>query len=79
MNGYECNGTDIFMRWEMECSIQRGKAELNGTFHLSPNENSCIIAPIISPFWSVQLIWKILWVDIYKCYENAYICSLIPS
>ena len=27
MNGYECNGTDIFMRLEMECSIQRGKAE----------------------------------------------------
>ena len=35
MNGYECNGTDIFMRLEMECSIQRGKAELNRTFHLT--------------------------------------------
>ena len=34
MNGYEFNGTDIFMRLEMECSIQRGKAELNRTFHL---------------------------------------------
>ena len=34
MNGYECNGTDIFMRLEMEYSIQRGKAELNRTFHL---------------------------------------------
>ena len=34
MNGYECNGTDIFMRLEMECSIQRGRAELNRTFHL---------------------------------------------
>ena len=34
MNGYECNGTDIFMRLEMECSIQRGIAELNRTFHL---------------------------------------------
>ena len=44
MNGYECNGTDIFMRWEMEFSIQRGKAELDKTFHLSPNENSCTIA-----------------------------------
>ena len=44
MNGYECNGTDICMRWEMECSIQRGKAELNRTFHLSPNVNSCTIA-----------------------------------
>ena len=29
----------------MKCSIQRGKAELNGTlFHLSPSENSCSIA-----------------------------------
>ena len=28
MNGYECNGTDIFMRLEMECSIQRGKASI---------------------------------------------------
>ena len=46
MNGYECNGTDIFMRLEMEYSIQRGKAELNRTFHLSraPNVNSCTIA-----------------------------------
>ena len=26
MNGYECNGTDIFMRLEMECSIQRRKS-----------------------------------------------------
>ena len=23
----------------MKCSIQRGEAELNGTFHLSQNEN----------------------------------------
>ena len=28
----------------MKCSIQRGEAELNGTFHLSPNENICSIA-----------------------------------
>ena len=34
MNVYECNGTNIFMRWKMKCSIQRGEAELNGTFHL---------------------------------------------
>ena len=25
MNGYECDGTDIFMRRKMECSIQRGE------------------------------------------------------
>ena len=28
----------------MKCSIQRGEAEMNGTFHLSPNENICSIA-----------------------------------
>ena len=39
MNVYECNGTNIFMRWKMKCSIQRGEAEMNGTFHLSPNES----------------------------------------
>ena len=44
MNVYECNGTHIFMRWKMKCSIQRGEAELNGTFHLSPHENICSIA-----------------------------------
>ena len=44
MNVYECNGTNIFMRWKMKCSIQRGAAELNGTCHLSPNENICSIA-----------------------------------
>ena len=32
MNVYECNGTNIFMRGKMKCSIQRGEAELNGTF-----------------------------------------------
>ena len=44
MNVYECNVANIFMRWKMKCSIQRGEAELNGTFHLSPNENICSIA-----------------------------------
>ena len=28
----------------MNYSIQRGEAEFNGTFHLSPNENICSIA-----------------------------------
>ena len=28
----------------MKCSIQRGEVELNGTFHLLPNENICSIA-----------------------------------
>ena len=31
MNVYECNGANMFMSWKMECSIQRGGAELNGT------------------------------------------------
>ena len=44
MNVYECNGTNIFIRWKMKCSIQRGEAELNGTFHLSPKENISSIA-----------------------------------
>ena len=44
MNVYEYNGTNIFIRWKMKCSIQRGEAELNGTFHFSPNENICSIA-----------------------------------
>ena len=44
MNGYECNGTDIFMRLKIECSIQRGEAKLNRTFHLSLNENISTIA-----------------------------------
>ncbi len=26
MNVYECNGKNIFMSWNMECSIQRGEA-----------------------------------------------------
>ena len=28
----------------MKCPIQWGEAKLNGTFHLSPNENICSIA-----------------------------------
>ena len=31
---------------KMKWSIQRGEAELNGTFHLSPHENICTIALI---------------------------------
>ena len=44
MDIYECKGTYIFMRWKMKCSIQRGEAELNDTFHFLPNENMCSIA-----------------------------------
>ena len=44
MNGYECDGADIFMKRKIECSIQRGEAKLNRTFHLLPNEDICTIA-----------------------------------
>ena len=46
MNGYGCDGTDIFIRCKIECSIQRGEAKLNRTFHLSLNENICAVARI---------------------------------
>ena len=40
MNGSECDGTDIFMKSrKYGCSIQRGEAKVNRTFHLSPSEN----------------------------------------
>ena len=29
MNVYDCNGTNIFMRWKMKCSTQRSKVEWN--------------------------------------------------
>ena len=31
----------VQMRGKIECSYQQGKAKLNKTFHLSPNENIC--------------------------------------
>ena len=42
----------------MKCSIQRGETELNGTFHLSPNENICSIARMRkhSLFVFIQLV-----------------------
>ena len=43
---HSCNGTHIFIRWKMKCSIQLGFASLNGTFHLSPQENICTLALI---------------------------------
>ena len=46
--------------------------------HIRFQENlTCRTEHKTSPFWSLPLIWKILWVDINKCYENAYIYSLI--
>jgi hypothetical protein len=28
MNAYSCNGKNIFMRWKIECSIQRGDSRV---------------------------------------------------
>ena len=44
MNGFSCDGTDIFMRCKVKCSIQRGEAKLNRTYHLPLNQNMCAIA-----------------------------------
>ena len=44
MNVNECNGANMFMSWKMECFIQRGGAELNGTFQLSTYEHIRTIA-----------------------------------
>ena len=46
MFSHSCNGTNIFIRWKMKCTIQLGFTSLNGTFHLSPHENICTIALI---------------------------------
>ena len=47
MNAFNsCDGTAIFIQWEMKCSIQLGFASSNRTFHLSPHENICTIALI---------------------------------
>ena len=47
MNAFNsCDGTAIFIRLKMKCSIQLGFASLNRTFHLSPHENICTIALI---------------------------------
>ena len=35
------SGDGVQSRGKIECSYQRGKAKLNKTFHLSPNENIC--------------------------------------
>ena len=40
MFSHSCSGTNIFIWWKMKCTIQLGFASMNGTFHLSPHENS---------------------------------------
>ena len=58
MNVYECNGTNIFMRWKIKCSIQWGKAQLNETFHLSPNENIFSIARMRNHSFVLNNLYK---------------------
>ena len=72
MNVYECNGTNIFMRWKMKCSIQRGEAELNGTFNLSPNafaprkvSHDVFLISLVLEQTSKILYWK-YWTLYYK-------------
>ena len=43
---HSCSGTNIFIWWNMKCTIQLVFASLNGTFHLSPHENICTSALI---------------------------------
>ena len=61
INVYECNGTNIFMRWKMKCSIQRGEAELNGIFHLSPNENIYSVARMRKIHYLFYITWFTDW------------------
>ena len=64
MNAFNsCDGTDIFIRWEMKCSIQLGFAS-NRTFHLSPHENICTIALITIHYLYNNLA---LWSSWSKC------------
>ena len=55
---HSCNGTNIFIRRKMKCTIQLGFASfvlLNGTFHLSPQENIGTIALINIHYLSILL------------------------
>ena len=61
MNVYECNGTNIFMRWKMKYSVRWGEAELNGTFHLSPNENICSIVQLLKLITFHQILSLLVW------------------
>ena len=50
------------MQWykyfhEMKCSIQRGEAELKGTFHLSPNANNCSLHEWEIIYYSFYITW----------------------
>ena len=70
MNAFNsCDGTSIFIRCEMKCSIQLGFASLNRTFHLSPHENICTIALITIHYLYiiVQIVKTLLYVLLFLC------------
>ena len=60
MFSHSCNGTNIFIRWKMKCTIQLGFASLNGTFHLLPHENICTIALINIHYLYTIFHWHLL-------------------
>ena len=64
MFSHSCNGTNIFIRWKMKCTIQLGFASLNGTFHLSPqaHENICTIALINIHYLYTMQVCNSLWI-----------------
>ena len=83
MNAFHsCDGTAIFIRLKMKCSIQLGFASLNRTFHLdlSPHENICTIALItIHYLYNIGLlflppcllhVWKV---------GKGFLCWIIPK
>ena len=84
MNGYECDGTDFFMRLKMECSIERGEAKLNRAFHLSLNLNICTIARMknihffVSNNTNVYFCHLQRYTDL-KILENAKSVLIVPS
>ena len=59
MNVFQlCDGTYIFIRLKMKCSIQLGFASLNRTFYLSPHENiRTITLMTIHYLYSIYFVW----------------------
>ena len=79
MFSHSCNGTNIFIRWKMKCTIQLGFASLNGTFHLSPHENICTIALINIHYLYTILYYTILYYTIlyYTNYYTVLYCTVL--
>ena len=58
MLSHSYNGTNIFIQWKMKHTIQLDLASLNGTFHLSLNENICTIALINIHYLYTIVLWS---------------------